>query len=624
MTNHTDLNDAPIALAEREQTPQDATREDASPEKAAPQGAPFEEGRQRPMRMGDRLVQMGIVSQKQLEECLELQKSSPGERLGQLLIRKGYASEQDVMSCLAAEYDLDYVHVSQLEIPDRVRDELPLEFCRHNKVLVIDVDYEADVATVATADPANIFLLDEVRQHLNQRVRLAVSSTSEILKALEDLQGGPDDFQLDNLIQDIADDAVEVVEEEDDENTDLAKVAGESPVVRLVNYLICNAVKEGASDIHIEPGEKKMRVRYRIDGILFEVMSPPQTMHPALVSRLKIMANLDISERRLPQDGRIRAIVRNRYVDFRVNTLPTTQGEKAVIRILDNRSILIGLERLGFEPDHLAMFKEQVARPHGVILVTGPTGSGKTTTLYSSLMTMDGNTLNVSTTEDPVEYFLSFANQVQINDRIGFTFASALRALLRQDPDVIMVGEIRDDETARICVQAALTGHLVLSTLHTNDAPSSITRLINIGVEPYLISASVNAVVAQRLVRRICENCKEPYEPCDEVKAAIERGQMGELGQLYRGAGCEKCRNTGYSGRSGIYEMLVLDDGFRDLVATRPSVTELRRYACNRGMVSLRQDGMRKLNRGITTIEEVLRATEDAAPDAALPEGDAE
>jgi len=613
MANNVDALDVPVAVAEPEPT-------GAGP---VPDQAPLAAGEPRPMRMGDRLVELGIVTQTQLEECLELQKSSSGERLGQVLIRKGYADEADVMSCLAGEYNLDFVHVGQMEIPERVRDTLPLDFCRQNKVVVIDMDEEAEVATVATADPANVFLLDEIRQHLKVRVRLSVSSASEISKALDEMSGGPDEFQLDTLIQDIADDAVELVEDDETETADLAKVAGESPVVRLVNYLICNAVKEGASDIHIEPGEKNVRIRYRIDGILFEVMSPPQTMHPALVSRLKIMSNLDISERRLPQDGRIRAIVRNRYVDFRLNTLPTTQGEKAVIRILDNRSILIGLERLGFEPDHLAYFKEQVARPNGVILVTGPTGSGKTTTLYSALMTMDGNTMNISTTEDPVEYFLSFANQVQINDRIGFTFASALRALLRQDPDVIMVGEIRDEETARISVQAALTGHLVLSTLHTNDAPSSITRLINIGIEPYLISASLNAVLAQRLVRCICENCKEPYEPSDEVKTALERNQMSHLENLYRGVGCDKCRNTGYSGRSGIYEMLVLDDGFRDLVATRPNVTELRRYAYRRGMVSLREDGMRKLKRGITTVEEVLRATEDAAPAEETPEGDA-
>ena len=564
------------------------------------------------LRMGDYLVERGVLTRAQLEESLALQKSSPGERLGQILIRKGYAKEADVMACLAAEYHLDFVHVSQLEIPDKVREVLPGDFCRYHKVLVIDADHDNDTVTVATSDPANVFMLDEVRRRVGGRVKLAVATTAELTKAIDEFVGAPEEFHLDELIRDIADDAVEVLEDDEEEAADLAKVAGESPVVRLANYLICNAVKEGASDIHIEPGEKKMRIRYRIDGVLFEVMSPPQTMHPALISRLKIMSNLDISERRLPQDGRIRAIVRNRYVDFRVNTLPTTQGEKTVIRILDNRSILIGLERLGFEPDHLAVFKEHIARPHGVILVTGPTGSGKTTTLYSALMTMNGGEMNISTTEDPVEYFLSFANQVQINDRIGFSFGSALRALLRQDPDVIMVGEIRDEETARICVQAALTGHLVLSTLHTNDAPSSITRLINIGIEPYLISASVNAVLAQRLIRRICDKCKEVYEPSDEVRAALHRANM-DVDTLYRGTGCEHCRNTGYSGRCGIYEMIELDDGFRDLVATRPSVTQLRRYAVERGMVSLRDDGLRKLRRGVTTVEEVLRATDDVA-----------
>jgi type IV pilus assembly protein PilB len=572
-----------------------------------PAGAALKPARQ---RMGDLLVSRGEVTRAQLEECLSLQKSSPGERLGQILIRKGYAKEDEVMVCLAEEYGLEFVPVGQLEVLQRVLEMLPSDFCRRHKVLVIDADDDEDVATVATADPANVFLVDEIRRRLGRRVRLAVASPSAIVKMIEEKFAAFDDFQLDELIRDIADDAVEVVEDDDGDVTDLAKVAGESPVIRLANYLICNAVKEGASDIHIEPGEKKMRVRYRIDGILFEVMSPPQTMHAALVSRLKIMANLDISERRLPQDGRIRAIVRNRYVDFRINTLPTTQGEKAVIRILDNRSILIGLERLGFEHDHLKRFKEQIDRPHGIILVTGPTGSGKTTTLYSALLTMNGGEINISTVEDPVEYFLGFANQVQINERIGFTFATALRALLRQDPDVIMVGEIRDEETARISVQAALTGHLVLSTLHTNDAPSSITRLINIGIEPYLISASLNAVLAQRLVRRICEQCKEPYAPSDEVKQALVRNKI-EGGQLYRGKGCERCRNTGYSGRCGIYEMLVLDDSIRDMVAASPNVTELRRYCEEAGMVSLRQDGIRKLQEGITTVEELLRVTED-------------
>ena len=585
---------------------------DGTIEKNAVEIADYTPAKTPPVRMGDLLVERGILTHGQLEECLALQRSSPGERLGQILLRKGYAKEDDVMSSLAAEYGLEFVRVSQMNIPRRVQELLPPDFCRRHKVLVIDEDEEHGCVTVATPDPANVFLLDEVRRLLGRRVRLAVTTMTEINKATEDLTGGVDDFQLDDLIRDITDDSVEVVVNDEEETADLARVAGESPVVRLANYLICNAVKDGASDIHIEPGEKKMRIRYRIDGVLFEVMSPPQTMHPALVSRLKIMANLDISERRLPQDGRIRAIVRNRYVDFRINTLPTTQGEKAVIRILDNRSILIGLERLGFEEEHLKTLKEQIDRPHGVVLVTGPTGSGKTTTLYSALMTMNGSEMNISTVEDPVEYSLGFANQVQVNERIGFTFASCLRALLRQDPDVIMVGEIRDEETARISVQAALTGHMVLSTLHTNDAPSSITRLINIGVEPYLISAAVNAVLAQRLVRRICENCKEEYTPVDDVKRALERANI-EIDRLWRGKGCDRCRKTGYSGRSGIYEMVVLDDAIRDLVAASPNVTELRRYCKEHGMVTLRQDGIRKLKRGVSSIEEILQATEDAS-----------
>ena len=562
------------------------------------------------MRMGDLLVQEGVVARAQLEECLALQKASPGERLGQILIRKGYAKEDQVMQCLAQEYGLDFVRLSQTGLSPNLVGLLPTDFCRANKVVVLAMDADEGEATVATADPANVFLVDDLRRRLGCRVRLAVATATEITKALDDLFSGFDDFKLDDLIRDMTDDAVEILADEEEDIPDLARVAGESPTIRLANYLICSAVKEGASDIHIEPGEKKLRVRFRIDGILFEVMSPPQSMHAALVSRLKIMANLDISERRLPQDGRIRAIVRNRYVDFRVNILPTTQGEKAVIRILDNRSILIGLERLGFEPDHLAVFKEQIERPHGIILVTGPTGSGKTTTLYSALLTLNAGEINLSTVEDPVEYFLGFANQVQVSERIGFTFATALRALLRQDPDVIMVGEIRDEETARISVQAALTGHLVLSTLHTNDAPSSITRLINIGVEPYLISASVNSVIAQRLVRRICDACKEPVEPSDEIRKALARNRI-EVPQLYRGKGCERCRGTGYSGRCGIYEVLVLDDPFRDLVAASPNVTDLRRYCRERNMVTLRDDGVRKLARGVTTVEEILRVTED-------------
>jgi type IV pilus assembly protein PilB len=574
---------------------------------------PHSLGKDKVLRMGDLLVEKGMVTRAQLEECLALQKTSPGERLGQILLRKGYATEDNIMECVAAEYGLPFVRITQMKIPEEVYSLLPADFCRRQKVMAIEVDPAHGSVTVATPDPANVFLIDDIRRRLGRRVRLAVTTTTEVSKAAEELLGKHEEeesFHLDDLIRDIADDEVSVVEDEDDEVADLARVAGESPVIRLANYLICNAVIEGASDIHIEPGEKKMRIRYRIDGVLFEVMSPPQTMHAALISRMKIMANLDISERRLPQDGRIRAIVRNRSVDFRINTLPTTRGEKVVIRILDNRSIMLGLEKLGFSPDHLAAFREQIERPHGIILVTGPTGSGKTTTLYSALLTMNGAEVNISTVEDPVEYSLGFANQVQVSERIGFTFATALRALLRQDPDVIMVGEIRDEETARVSVQAALTGHLVLSTLHTNDAPASITRLINIGIEPYLISASLNAVAAQRLVRRICDHCKEPYTPSDEVKTALARRHI-EIETLYQGKGCENCRKTGYSGRCGIYEVLVLNNELRDIIATSPNLVELRRACEQQGMISLRDDGVRKIIQGVTTLEEVLRATED-------------
>jgi type IV pilus assembly protein PilB len=411
----------------------------------------------------------------------------------------------------------------------------------------------------------------------------------------------------------MAEDDVQLVKdiEKEDDVTDLAKMGNESPIIRFVNYLIFDAIKQGASDIHIEPKEKALKIRYRIDGILFEAMNPPHTMSAAIVSRLKIMSNLDISERRLPQDGRIRCVVHGRKIDLRLSTLPTANGEKVVMRILDNRSINVALEDLGFSENALTIWKSQVEMPHGILLVTGPTGSGKTTTLYSSLRCMDGNRLNISTVEDPIEYHLAAANQVQVHERIGMTFAAALRSLLRQDPDVVMLGEIRDPETAHIAVQASLTGHLVLSTLHTNDAPASITRLINIGVEPYLISAALNAVLAQRLVRKVCQHCKEEYIPSDEMKEFLTlQGFMSE--KTYKGKGCDRCRKTGYAGRLGIYEMMVMDDGMRDIVTRNPDVTNLRKLCRERGLVTLRQDGFEKVMKGLTTVDEILRVTENA------------
>jgi type IV pilus assembly protein PilB len=415
------------------------------------------------------------------------------------------------------------------------------------------------------------------------------------------------DGDLDDIISDMAE--VELVQDQEDEQEDLEKMAGQSPVIKFVNYLISNAIREGASDIHIEPKDKFTRIRYRIDGVLFEMKQSPSKMHPAVVSRIKIMSNLDISERRLPQDGKISVIVGGREIDLRVSTLPTSHGEKVVIRILDSKSIIRGLEQLGMESDTMKAFAQQVTLPHGIMLVTGPTGSGKSTTLYSSLCQMDGDKLNISTVEDPVEYHLAFCNQVQVSEKVGLTFASALRSLLRQDPDVIMIGEIRDNETARIAVQAALTGHLVLSTLHTNDAASSVTRLVNIGIEPYLIAASLNAVLAQRLVRRICPKCKKTYKIPENMRKYAEKWGVKPK-QLFHGAGCDDCRGSGYQGRVGIYEMLIVDEDFRDVINKDSSVNNMRRAFRKTHADTLFDDGIKKVKQGLSTIEEVLRVTE--------------
>ena len=439
-------------------------------------------------------------------------------------------------------------------------------------------------------------------------VVLCSDDITRVLTALKEDQQS--NVEVDQIIAGVEEDDVEVVHAADDE-LDLEKMAGESPVIRYVNYVIFNAVKDGASDIHIEPGEKRLRVRYRIDGVLFEMMNPPHHMHSAIISRLKILSNLDISERRLPQDGRIRAMVHGRKLDLRLSTLPTAHGEKAVMRILDTRSIQVSLDNLGMDEDNLLLWKRQIDQPHGILLVTGPTGSGKTTTLYASLAQMDTQQLNISTVEDPVEYQLGTASQVQVHEKIGMSFAAVLRSVLRQNPDVIMVGEIRDAETARIAIQAALTGHLVLSTLHTNDAPSSITRLINIGVEPYLIGAALNAALAQRLVRRICQHCKVQTPPNSTMAHHLEMHGIS-ADQVWDGKGCDKCRNTGHQGRVGLYELLLLDDFLRDRVASNPNVTEFRRICVERGMVTLRDDGFRKVARAQSTVDEILRVTESS------------
>jgi type IV pilus assembly protein PilB len=558
------------------------------------------------------LLERGIIQDEQLDQARKVQAQTPGKSLTQILLTMNAASEAQLLAAQAETLGMAFEVPEKSKIEQPAFDLLPPDYIR--KHFVLPMRLEGKTLIVGVADPTNVFLLDEVRRKTKRDVKAVVSTPTDINRVVEQMTTNATDLKVDEIIKDMAEDDVQVVKEakDNDDVTDLEKAGSESPVIRFVNYLIFDAIKQGASDIHIEPKEKALKIRYRIDGVLFEAMNPPHTMHQAIVSRLKIMSNLDISERRLPQDGRIRAVVHGRKVDLRFSTLPTAYGEKVVMRILDNRSISVSLDDLGFSSQSLTIWKNAIDQPHGIVLVTGPTGSGKTTTLYASLRQMDANKLNISTVEDPVEYHLSSVNQTQTHDKIGMTFARALKALLRQDPDVVMLGEIRDQETATIAVQAALTGHLVLSTLHTNDAPSSITRLINIGVEPYLISAAVNAILAQRLVRKVCQQCKEEYEPTDEMKEFLTlQGFTGQ--KLFKGKGCDRCRKTGYSGRLGIYELLVMDDTLRDMVTRNPDVTQLRKYCRERGLVTLREDGFDKVMRGLTTVDEVLRVTESAA-----------
>ena len=559
--------------------------------------------------IGQQLLKRGVVESEQLDAAQRVLKQTPGRHLSEILIEMG-VDEAAVQEVVASESRLPF---ARAEIDDsdsfdaKLLNRLGPEYCKEN--LVLPLRKEGSRLLIGTASPDDVFLLDDVKR------RLGVTSVKHVLVTAGDIRGiveamtedDADEYNIDEILSDVDEDDVEVVQEKED-NAD-AEEAASSPVIRFVNHIIQTAMKEGASDIHIEPEEKALRVRFRIDGVLFDVMNPPKRMHAAITSRIKIMANLDIAERRLPQDGRIRATVIGRKIDLRVSTVPTPKGEKTVLRILDTRSINVGLDELGFAPDTLTIWKNQVALPHGIVLVTGPTGSGKTTTLYSSIQQMNIRKLNISTVEDPVEYNLDGITQIQAHEKIGMTFATALRALLRQDPDVIMIGEIRDLETATIAIQAALTGHLVLSTLHTNDAPSSITRLINIGTEPFLIGAAVNSVLAQRLVRRICKHCKAEITVTPEIEEFLTMHGI-PASQVMKGKGCPRCRETGYSGRVGLYELLLLDDHLRDAIARNPNVTEFRRMCIERGMVTLREDGFQKVAAGSTTVEEVLRVTE--------------
>ncbi|MEN0019403.1 MAG: ATPase, T2SS/T4P/T4SS family [Planctomycetota bacterium] len=561
------------------------------------------------------LIDREIVRREAMTAARQVLKQSPGKRLTQVLIDQG-ADEVEVQRLEAEILGMPFERID-LEagldggIEGTLLQRLGADFCKRRTA--IPLRREGSRAVVGVTAPDDVTLLDELKQKLGvASVKLVLVTGGDVRAALERFtESTEEDVDLSEILSDVDEGDVEVAESSDDQAVDLEQQAGESPVIRYVNYIIHNAVKEGASDIHVEPAEKSIKVRFRIDGVLFEMMQPPASMSAAITSRLKIMANLDIAERRVPQDGRIRCTVQGRKLDLRVSTLPTPYGEKTVMRILDTRSINVELDQLGFSENTLEIWKRQVKNPHGIVLVTGPTGSGKTTTLYASLRQLDKQKLNISTVEDPVEYHLGGITQTQTHEKIGMTFAKALKALLRQDPDVIMLGEIRDHETAHTAIQAALTGHLVLSTLHTNDAPSSITRLVNIGLEPFLVGAAVNAVLAQRLTRKLCSHCKV-QEPAEGELAEYMELQGLPTHEVWTPKGCEKCRDTGYSGRVGLYELLTVDDQLRDVIAGNPNVSEFRRMCIERGMVTLRADGMDKVRQGLTTVQEILRVTEAA------------
>ena len=556
----------------------------------------------------DLLRKREVIDSGTVETARRLQLQSPDRKIAAVLLEMG-VEESVVQSGVAELARIPFVQVESDAIDSGQLQRLGIEYCL--KHCVVPLKSEGKRTIIGTPSPDDVFLLDDLKRRLGVSVvKHVLVCSGEVEAAIRGLNGEDNQpsADIESILADVEEDDVGF-EKAEITDTDLEAEAESSPVVRYVNHIIQSALQEGASDIHIEPGEKTLKVRLRIDGILYESMNPPKKMHAALTSRLKIMANLDIAERRLPQDGRIRATVMDRRLDLRLSTVPTVNGEKTVMRILDDQAIQVSLDELGFRDDTLMLWKKQIDRPHGIILVTGPTGSGKTTTLYSSLRQMDMKRLNISTVEDPVEYNLPGVTQIQTHSLIDMTFARALKALLRQDPDVVMVGEIRDHETASIAVQAALTGHLVLSTLHTNDAPSSVTRLINIGVEPFLVGAALNGVLAQRLVRRICPSCVGEIEVPEEMREFLAVHGL-DRATLPQGRGCEDCRNTGYSGRIGLYELLIFDDHLRDLIASSPNVTEFRRICCERGMVSLREDGFAKIANGQTTVEEVLRVTE--------------
>ena len=560
------------------------------------------------MQLGQLLLSRGVVTADQIETALVEQKEKGHRKLlGELLVEMGYCTENQIASALAKGYGVPYAQVGPKLCDPKVLEILPREFLEEHIAIPLFKVY--DVLTIAVSEPTNVFLMDEIERISGCKVQIVCSTSKDIKATLQTYLPSANVFVIDDIIDDEGLEDFTLIENIAQDISNLEEIAGQSPVVKLVNYLFYNAVRENASDIHIEPDDKRLRVRYRVDGKLYEKMSPPHQMHSAIVSRIKIMAELDIAQRRLPQDGGIHVLMESRPIDLRVSVMPGNFGEKVVIRILDPQRVLFSLESLGFTYDNLRLFRQVIQSPNGIVLVTGPTGSGKNTTLYAALSELNSEEVNICTVEDPVECNISGINQFQVHQSAGFDFSTALRSLLRQDPDVIMVGEIRDQATATIAVQAALTGHLVLSTLHTNDAPGAVIRLVDLGVAPYLVSASLIAVLAQRLVRKICSNCKTEYEPSTSIRKLIEK-TGGKIEKFYRGVGCKKCRNSGCAGRIAIHELFVPNEEIMDMISEGISSKKLRAKGLENGMVSLQSDGIEKVKAGIISIEEVLRTTQ--------------
>ena len=566
------------------------------------------------VRLGEILVKESLITQDQLQKALEFQRVNGG-KLGSCLTKMGFITDDDITGVLSRQYGVPSINLKYYEIDPNVIRLIPQDTA--TRYQVVPLSRVGSVLTIAMTDPTNVFAMDDVKFMTGFNVEPVVASEAAIADAISRFYGGgsSNGEELTNLMRDLVEEELELAP--DDAELDaqaLEKAAEEAPIIKLVNLILTDSVKRGASDIHIEPYETEMRVRFRIDGMLQTVMTPPLKVKDAMTSRMKIMAKLDIAEKRLPQDGRImikyKADGKKKELDFRVSTVPTLYGEKIVLRLLDKENLRLDMTKLGFEQSSLTKFERNILKPYGMVLVTGPTGSGKTNTLYSSVARLNQVDTNIMTAEDPVEFQLGGINQVQMKEQIGLNFAAALRAFLRQDPNIILVGEIRDFETAEIAVKAALTGHLVLSTLHTNDAPSTISRLMNMGIEPFLVATSVNLICAQRLVRRICSNCKEEVEVPPQVllDAGYSEDEL-KTTKIYHGKGCSICNKGGYKGRTGLYEVMEINDELRELILVGASALELKKKAVEQGMLTLRRSGLVKIAAGMTTMDEVLRET---------------